>query len=228
MARKVGHSESLAWALLGKSLVHQARRESELARASSEELIDVCKANELVMQPALARLIHGWALAVDGDPGRGCAEIRDGFYAFSAPGLVLMETHGHVMLADGYRCAGNGDQGLLSLDEPLTTAKSEERIWSAELFRIRGELLLLQADSHSMHEYAKSDILFRQAIEIARSQQAKALELRATTSLARILAKQDRCTEARAMLADIYGWFTEGLDTADQKDAKAVLDKLTA
>jgi hypothetical protein len=183
MARDVGHPESLAWTLLGKSIVHQARREPELSRAAGEELFAVCKANELVMQPALAKLVHGWTLAILGDANQGCAEIRDGFFAFNAPGLVLMEAHGHAMLADSYKHAGNAVQGLLSLDEPLTSAKSEERNWSAELYRLRGELLLIEAEAHGMDEHANSETLFREAIDIARKQQAKSLELRATTSL---------------------------------------------
>jgi tetratricopeptide (TPR) repeat protein len=99
MGREVAHPESLAWTLLCKSIVHQARHEEGQARAATEELFSVCEANELVMQPALAKLIHGWAIAAEGIPELGCTEIRAAFQAFSAPGLVLMEAQGHVMLA---------------------------------------------------------------------------------------------------------------------------------
>jgi predicted ATPase len=92
----------------------------------------------------------------------------------------------------------------------------------AEIYRLRGELLLRQDDSDA----AEAQSCFERAIEIARNQSGKSLELRATMSLARMLAKQGRCEQARAMLAEIYNWFTEGFDTTDLKDAKALLDEL--
>jgi hypothetical protein len=132
------------------------------------------------------------------------------------------------MLADAYLSARNAERGLVSLDEQLTSAKSEERNWSAELSRLEGELLLLKGEAHEDDDTAKADILFRQAIDIARSQNAKSLELRATISLAQLLAKQSRRAEARTMLLEIYNWFTEGFDTADLKEARSLLDDLTA
>ena len=98
------------------------------------------------------------------------------------------------------------------------------RIYEAETHRLKGELLLKQNDSNT----AEARTAFERAIEIARKQSAKSWELRATMSLARLLAKQGRRDEARTMLADIYSWFTEGFDTADLKDAKALLDELSA
>ena len=115
------------------------------------------------------------------------------------------------------------DDGLSALTEALATAEKHE--WcdhETEMHRLKGELLLKQADSNATE--ARS--CFERAIEIAREQRAKSWELRATMSLARLLASQGRREEARTMLADIYGWFTEGFDTADLKDAKALLDDL--
>ena len=103
-----------------------------------------------------------------------------------------------------------------------SVTKTGAQIHSPWLHRVKGELLLLQNPS----DVAKVELCFRIAIEIARRQSARSPELRATTSLARLLATQSRRDEARAMLADIYGWFTEGFDTADLKDAKALLDEL--
>jgi predicted ATPase len=109
------------------------------------------------------------------------------------------------------------------LTEALAAAdEREERNYAAEMHRLQGELLLRQDDSNA----AEAQGCFERAIEIARKQSAKSWELRATTSLARLLVKQRRRDEARAMLADIYGWFAEGFDTADLKDAKALLDEL--
>src|SRR5262249_16433359 len=100
----------------------------------------------------------------------------------------------------------------------------EERSYEAELYRLKGELLLMQGAPNA----AEAEHLLRAAIEIARRQSGRALELRATVSLARLLRDTNRRGEAHAMLADIYNWFTEGFDTADLKDAKALLDELGA
>ena len=123
----------------------------------------------------------------------------------------------------GLHGAGRLDDGLSALTEALAVAdEHEDRYYEAETYRLKGELLLKQDDSNA----AEAQRCFERAIEIARKQSAKSWELRATMSLARLLAKQGRRDEARTMLADIYDWFTEGFDTADLKDAKALLDEL--
>jgi predicted ATPase len=119
---------------------------------------------------------------------------------------------------------GRLDDGLSALTEALAAADENEiRFYEAETHRLKGELLLKQEDSNA----AEAQSCFQRAIEIARKQSARSLELRATLSFVRLLAKQGRRDEARAMLAEIYGWFTEGFDTADLKDAKALLDELS-
>jgi class 3 adenylate cyclase/tetratricopeptide (TPR) repeat protein len=226
MARNAAHPESLAWALLYKSLVHQARREVTQTRAAAEELFSISEVSGLVMQPAVSKLTHGWALAAEGKCEGGWTEIRGGFSAFSAPGMVVSESYGRALLAEAYLIAGRAQEGLLALEEPLTRTKSEEQIFAAELSRLRGELLLLSARSGLFSVEGEADALFRGAILTAKSHQSKWLELRATSSLARLLTSQDKREEARAMLAEIHGWFTEGFDTADLKDAKALLEEL--
>jgi predicted ATPase len=129
------------------------------------------------------------------------------------------------LLAEAYREASRLDDGLNALTEALAAADDNEiRFCEAEIHRLKGELLLRQNDSNATE--ARS--CFARAIEIARTQSAKSWELRATLSLARLLDKQGRCDEARTMLADIYNWFTEGFDTADLKDAEALLAELSA
>jgi len=228
MARETAHSESLAWTLVIKCEVSEFRHETRQVRAEAEEAYTVCEPRGLVMQAALAKLFHGWALAFDGDPELGCSEIRDAFRAFSAPGLILGEAQAHTILAGVYLYAGDAEKGLGSFEEPLTATKSEERNFAAELCRLRGELLLLRASTKRVDASAEAESLFRRAIQIAQKQSAKSLELRATVSLARLLERQVHRDEARAMLAEIYSWFTEGFDTADLKDAKALLDDLRA
>jgi predicted ATPase len=115
------------------------------------------------------------------------------------------------------------DHGLDVLSGALGVANENEyRLYEAEIHRLKGELLLRRDDPNT----AKAQSCYERAIEIARRQSAESLELRATTSIARLLAKQGKRNEARTLLAEIYGWFTEGSDTADLKDAKALLDQL--
>ena len=124
------------------------------------------------------------------------------------------------MLAEAYRETGQTEEGLALLAEALEmAAKTGERFYEAELYRLRGELLLKSEAPHPPSEAASC---FHQAIEIARRQQAKSLELRAVMSLSRLQQSQNE--ESRKMLAEIYNWFTEGLNTADLKEAKVLLD----
>jgi predicted ATPase len=117
------------------------------------------------------------------------------------------------------------DEALSALTEALAAGdEQEDRGHEADIHRLKGELLLRQNDSNA----AEAQTCFEQAIEVARKQSAKSWELRAKTSLARLLDQQGRRGEARTMLTDIYNWFTEGFDTADLKDAKALLDQLSA
>jgi len=131
---------------------------------------------------------------------------------------------GYAVLAEALLKASRGSEGVVVVAEGLeASGRNNDGEAKAELWCIRGHLLLLQAQPGYEHEAENS---FRQAIEIARHQQAKWWELRATVSLTHLLAKQNRRDEARAMLADIYNWFTEGFDTVDLREAKALLDDL--
>jgi predicted ATPase len=127
-------------------------------------------------------------------------------------------------LAEACKNTGSLDDGLSALTQALAAAdEHENRVFQAEIHRLKGELLLRQDDLNA----AEAQSCFERAIEIARTQSAKSPELRATMSLTRLLASQGRGDEARAMLAAIYNWFTEGFETADLKDAKALLDELS-
>jgi predicted ATPase len=139
-------------------------------------------------------------------------------------------------LAEAYGKVGQVEEGLSALAEALAvTHKTGERYYEAELYRLKGQLTLQlqvlspksQVEETLPASEADAEGYFLKAIEVARQQQAKSLELRATTSLARLLQSQGKCDEARHMLAEIYGWFTEGFDTADLKDAKALLEELS-
>ena len=149
--------------------------------------------------------------------------MRRGISAFRASGATP-PAWTLSFLASGLGKIGRHEEGLQVLEEGLASvAKTGEQLDGPWLHHVKGELLLAQNPS----DVAEAEQCFRTAIEIARGQSARSAELRATTSLARLLAKRGRRDEARAMLAEIYGWFTEGFDTADLKDAKALLDQLT-
>jgi predicted ATPase len=161
---------------------------------------------------------RGWAVARLGQPEDGLAKM------LPARGWMTALRRWRPLffwgLADVYLAIGNARQGLEEVNQALEVSRGE---FEAELRRVKGELLLIANEG----AVAEATQCFRDAIELARRQSAKSWELRATTSLARLLAKQERRDEARGMLAEIYNWFTEGFDTVDLKDAKALLDELS-
>jgi predicted ATPase len=172
---------------------------------------------------AVANILHGWAMAGQGRNQEAIAQIQEGLAALRAAGAEVERPEDLSLLAETYMKTGRLDEGLSALTEALAAAEeNENRECESEIHRLKGELLLKQNNSNA----AQAQRCFERAIEIARKQSAKSFELRATGSLARLLAKQGRRDEARTMLAEIYGWFTEGFDTADLKDAKALLDEL--
>ncbi len=165
---------------------------------------------------------QGWALVLLGKVEEGFDQISRGM-AIQPVGAGVSRYLFRHLLADVYLRAKRADDGLRVVSEGLRDLEGGKRHMDhAELYRLKGELLLLQNAS----AHAQAESCLREAIEIAQRQRAKSWELRATMSLARLLASQGRPDEARAMLADIYGWFTEGFDTADLKDAKALLAEL--
>ena len=171
---------------------------------------------------AMATTLHGAALLAQGRYEEGIAGMRRGISAIRATGGTP-NTGFLCHLAIGLGKVGRPEEGLQVLEEEFASvAKTGAQLHGPWLHHVKGELLLAQNPS----DLAEAERCFGAAIEIARRQSARLPELRATTNLARLLAKQGRRDEARAMLAEIYGWFTEGFDTADLKDAKALLDEL--
>jgi predicted ATPase len=166
---------------------------------------------------------RGWALAQQGQAQEGIAQITKGFTAYRATGAEIGRPRYLTLLAEAYGTMGQPEAGLTALTEALTLADTTgERWYESEIYRLKGELLLQQSADNQV----EAESCFAQAITIAQNQQAKSLELRAATSLARLWQQQGKRQEAHALLAPVYGWFTEGFDTADLKDAKALLDEL--
>jgi tetratricopeptide (TPR) repeat protein len=175
--------------------------------------------------PRLIEIRKGWLLVERGELQEGIGAIRNGIAALLATGCKYHDSFHRALLALAYVRANQVDNAFGSLDDALRfVEQSGERYYEAELYRLRGELLLACGRASDEEEIQGC---FRKAIEVARRQDAKSWELRATMSLARLLDKQDRRDEARTMLADIYNWFTEGFDTADLKDAKSLLNELS-
>ncbi len=222
-SRELTHPFSVAFALMGATWLHLLRREKDATRERAEAWMALAAERGFAMWSAYAATLRGWALTTPGGV-EGIAQIRQGLAAVQATGAELMRSHCLGFLAEAYGDMRQIDEGLAALEEALALVQSTgESWWNAELHRLQGELLL----QHDVAGEQEAETCFRQAIDIASRQQAKSLELRATTSLSRLLQKQGKREDARRMLAEIYASFTEGFDTADLKDAKAVLDELT-
>ncbi len=226
LAQGLSHPQSLGFAELCVGIQHQFRREARVAQESAERLIALSVEHGWGPDySGFATVLRGWAMAGQGRKEEAIEQIKEGTITHRTTGVELARPYFLTMLAEACIEAGRLDEGLSALTEALATADvNEVRIGKPEMHRLKGELLLREDDSN----IGEAQNCFRRAVEIARKQSAKSLELRSTMSLARLLAKQGRRDEACAMLADIYGWFTEGFDTADLKDAKALLDELGA
>jgi tetratricopeptide (TPR) repeat protein len=215
LAQKLDHPGSLALAFAFMAMLFGFRRERARALDAARCAVLVCKERGLSFFDEIAEFAQA-AFTPERTTAHGVKKIRK-IVESSEPWNRALRL---AMLAEAAFDGSHYHQASAALCEALAVVDGKgERMWEAELFRLRGEL------GKADQEGAKSDFL--RAIATARSQQTRSLELRATTSLARLLAKQGRRDEARTMLGEIYGWFTEGFDTADLKDAKALLDQLS-
>jgi predicted ATPase len=213
LANALSHPLSLASAEYLLAILHQFRRDARSTQKTAEDAIALCAEHGFASVLAFTTILHGWAIAIQGHHDEGIAQLQEGIDAYRATGSELGRPLWLSLLAEACIEAGRLDEGLSALTPTL----------GAEMYRLKGELLLNQDNSNA----TEAQSCFERAIGIARKQSAKSWELRATTSLAHLLRGTGRRDEARAMLAEIYGWFTEGFDTCDLKDAKALLDELS-
>ncbi|MGH7841282.1 MAG: hypothetical protein ACREQT_07130, partial [Candidatus Binataceae bacterium] len=224
LAEKLSNPFNLAQAELWISILRQFRREPRLVLENAESLITRSGEHGITDWLDWATCLRGWATAAQGSREEGIAQIREGLAALEAKGAGVWRPYFLCLLAEACMETNRVDEGLSAVTEALAAAaKHDEREHEAQILRLQGELLLRQSDSNA----AQARNCFEQAIDLARKQSAKSFELRATASLARLLAQQGDRDKARAMLAEIYGWFTEGFETADLKEAKALLDQLS-
>ena len=226
LASEVGHPFSLAFALDHRAWLHQYRREVTETREGAETDMRFSREQGLQMFAAQGAILHGWALAEEGDGTAGIVSMRQGLAVHASTGAPLSRPYWLYLLSGVCGHDGDAEGGLRLLDEALTMLR-DQHLWDAELHRLRGELLLLTpAPTEASDLLSQAELCFRQALEIARAQQSKSLELRAGSSLARFWAQNGKRVEACDLLAPIYGWFTEGFGTPDLRDAEALLETL--
>jgi len=172
---------------------------------------------------AMGTIVRGWALALQGQAEEGIAQIRQGLTAYRATGAEGARPYFLTLLAEAYAQRGQAEEGLAVVSEALETVEATgERFYEAELHRLQGELSLQLPTP-----LVEAEACLQRALALARRQQAKSLELRAAMSLSRLWQRQGQRDAARDLLAPLYGWFTEGFDTADLQEARALLETLT-
>ena len=252
LAEGLSHPFSLAVALGFAALFHHLRREVQRTRARAEAVMALSTERGFPYFLASGTLMRGWALVEQGQVQEGIVQIRQGIATFRAMGVGALLTRRLAMLAEAHGKMEQVEEGLTLLAEAFTQmAKIGERVYEAELYRLRGELTLQQTNQKSKVKnqepglslvegskitdsraltpdpQVEAEECFHKAIEIARKQQAKSLELRAATSLARLWQQQGKRAEAHKLLSEVYNWFTEGFATKDLQEAKTLIEELS-
>jgi predicted ATPase len=198
----------------------------------AEAALALAEERDFAFWLARGRFLRGWAVAIQGDGEAGIAQMRQGLEATRSTGAEVGLSGFLALLAEAYGAAAQPERGLEVLAQALAQVDNTgERWWEAELHRLQGELLLQSEPgppaSREFVPHEAAEACFRQAIAIARRQQAKSWELRAAMNLARLWQRQGKRAAAHALLGEIYGWFTEGFETADLQEAKALLQELS-
>jgi predicted ATPase len=223
LAQELAHPHSLAWTQSFAAWLHHHRREAPAVQAQAEALLTLATAQGFPLIVGYGTCWRGWALAVQGQGEAGLAQVHQGLTALLAAGQTLARPLCLVLLAEATGHTGQVEEGLHLLAEALAAIETIGRgELLADTYRLQGELRLQQA----VPDAAQAEACFHQALAVARRQQAKSWELRAAMSLSRLWQQQGKRDDARALLAPIYGWFTEGFDTADLQEAKALLKDL--
>jgi len=224
LARRQNSPAAVAFALSISAGVHAWRRDLKRVREVCDEAIRLAIESGFPQTNAVAKIWNAWARAQMGESDDAVEQIREGLADFDAQQFYLARAAFLRLLSETQAVVGATDDALVTAEQAVQ-AGPDELLHRPFALLLRGELQLRRDPGSKAHsELAEHD--FREALELARSMGAKSVELRATTSLARLLDKQGYRYAVRAMLADIYNWFTEGFDTADLKDAKALLDEL--
>lgn len=233
LAHELAHPFTLVFALHCTARLHKLCREVGAVQEHVEALLRIATERGFGLYQAWGTILRGWVLAEGGEIVEGIREMQQGLAALRDMGLELLLPEFFSFLAEAYGKAGQTEDGLRLVADALTSVeRTGERKFEAELHRLKGELLLSQVEGGAEVEaemgmrYHDAETCFQRALEVARRQSAKSWELRAAMSLSRLWQKQGKKEKARKLLQEIYGWFTEGFDTADLMEAKALLDAL--
>jgi predicted ATPase len=242
LARELSEPLSLAHALLFAAILYQLRREERLSQEYADAAFAVSSEHGLALYQAMAMVMRGWALMKQGRHEEAIEQMRGGLAALQATGTELVRPHFLGLLAEALGHARQPEEGLRALEEALSVARrGGERYYEAELYRLKGEMLLIQAagrgssraatggkpliEAGPTDAVAQAEACFNQSIKIAQKQKANSWELRAVMSMAHLYQNQSKQDEARTLLTQTYSRFTEGFATADLREAKALLDE---
>jgi tetratricopeptide (TPR) repeat protein len=220
-AEAIGHPHSQAYAFYYASVLHALRGELETAHRYAERCRVLSEEHGFRQWRGLSQAVGGICVTLLDPSSHAMEEIRAAMDEYRGAGYQLGITALYILMCPALLLGQDYEPALALIEQGLTTtSRNSERIFEAELYRLKARALLARGAPDSATE------LLEKALATARTQRAKALELRAATDLSAIWVKQGRCEEARHVLAPIHGWFTEGADTHDLKQAKALLDEL--
>jgi predicted ATPase len=223
LVRELSHPFTLAFVQAQSLMLLQFRRDWRAAEAEAEALITLAMEHDFPFWLAYGTLQRGCVLAAQEHTEAGIAQLRQGLSAWQSLGTEAGMTYWRTALAVAYGHVGQTEEAHRLLREAREWMdKTGEGYWAAEVHRLTGTVLL----QHAVLDEAQAAVCFQQALDVARHQQAKSLELRAAMSLARLWQSQGKGPEASELLAPVYGWFTEGFDTADLQEAKTLLEEL--
>ncbi len=228
-ARRVNHPFSLAAALALDSLFHLLRRDAGALEERGKEVAALAEEKGFLFFVGVGVFKIGWVLARQGRVEEGLAKLHQALDLYRATGVRFTLTDLLGSLAEAYGMAGDVEKGLEFMSRALAEVeRGGERYYEAELYRLKGELLLKKAERNDRAAMEKeAEACFRQSLDVARRQMAKSFELRTAVSLGRLLKKQGKESEAKKLVEDIYGWFSEGFDTPDLQEAKSLIEELS-
>jgi class 3 adenylate cyclase/predicted ATPase len=223
LAQALSHPHSLAFVLVFAAILHCLCGEVQAASARADAATRLAAEQDIAQWFAGGTILRGWAVAAQGQAAEGIVQIHQGLAAWRAAWAECLRPFWFALLAEAYAVGDDPTGGLHALAEALALIEKTGEWWyAAEIYRLKGECLLLCSQA----QQGEAAACFQQALDIARRQQAKSWELRAALSLARLWRQQGKATDAREVLAPVYQWFTEGFDTADLQQAKALLEEL--
>lgn len=224
IAKELNHPFTIAFAQTIVAMLHQLRRELPVTQAKANTTVLISREQGFPFWLSGGMILEGWALAIQGQHETGLAQLLQGLDYYQQTGAQLLARYYIALLVESYWQSGQLGDALRTLEDALMIVdKTEERCWEAELHRLKGVLLLKTSIDH----VAEAESCFQHALSLAQHQQAKSYELRTTTNLAELWYQQGKAEAARQLLANIYNKFTEGFDTADLQEAKALLETLS-